>query len=402
MSPDCYGYLSLFIFSCTPVHFWALAILIKEDYARAGVPMLPVVRGERATVSQIWCYAVLTVAISAVPLLLPGPKDQQAFGLVYLCSAVLLGGFAILVQAATAVALLGALLLGLAVPLEAALAAALVPSALLLVAATLASIDLFLLLPAKRRLAQVRVDPPASARLTVALTAYEDEASIGLAVADFLGHPAVARVVVVDNASRDATAQLARAAGAVVVVEPVRGYGACVHRALREASAYEDTELVVLCEGDRTFRAFDLDKLLAYAAHADVVNGTRIVEQLRSPRTQLTTFMYYGNFFVGKLLEVKHLGAGTFTDIGTTYKLCRRQALVAFLPRLNPAIDLEFNAHFLDLALASGLGVVECPITFFRRVGASKGGNTDNWRALRVGLRMIRGLLLGWPARTTA
>ena len=78
------------IFLWTPVHFWALAILIKEDYARAGVPMLPVVRGERATVSQIWCYAVLTVAISAVPLLLPGPKGQQAFGLVYLCSAVLL------------------------------------------------------------------------------------------------------------------------------------------------------------------------------------------------------------------------------------------------------------------------------------------------------------------------
>lgn len=78
------------IFLWTPVHFWALAILIKEDYARAGVPMLPVVRGERATVSQIWCYAVLTVALSAVPLLLPGAKGQQAFGLVYLCSAVLL------------------------------------------------------------------------------------------------------------------------------------------------------------------------------------------------------------------------------------------------------------------------------------------------------------------------
>ena len=278
------------------------------------------------------------------------------------------------------------------------LAAMLAPTGLLLVAAVLIALDLFLLLPAKRRLGAVRFEPLANGRVTVVLTAYNDESSIGLAVADFRAHPAVARVVVVDNASRDATALVAREAGAVVVTEPVPGYGSCVRRALQEGVAYDDTDLILLCEGDCTFRAFDIDKFLSYAPHADIVNGTRIVEQLRSPKTQLTTFMYYGNFFVGKLLEAKHLGAGTFTDIGTTYKLCRKEALSALLPRLNPAINLEFNAHLMDVALESDLGVVECPITFFPRVGDSKGGNTDNWRALRVGLGMIRGLLLGWPA----
>jgi hypothetical protein len=66
------------------------------------------------------------------------------------------------------------------------------------------------------------------------------------------------------------------------------------------------------------------------------------------------------------------------------------------LPHLNPAINLEFNAHFLDTALAFGLTLVECPITFSRRIGLSKGGNVNNWRALRVGSRMILGLVLGW------
>ena len=278
------------------------------------------------------------------------------------------------------------------------LAAMLVPTGVLLFAALLIALDLFLLLPAKRRLDAVRLEPLVDGRLTVVLTSYNDERSIGLAVADFRSHPAVARVVVVDNSSRDASARVASEAGAVVVTEPVPGYGSCVFRALQEGIAYDDTDLVLLCEGDCTFRAFDIDKFLSYAPHADIVNGTRIVEQLRSPRTQLTTFMYYGNFFAGKLLEAKHLGAGTFTDIGTTYKLCRKQALRALLPRLNPAINLEFNAHLMDVALEAGLGVVECPITFFPRVGESKGGNTDNWRALRVGLAMIRGLLLGWPA----
>jgi hypothetical protein len=57
--------------------------------------------------------------------------------------------------------------------------------------------------------------------------------------------------------------------------------------------------------------------------------------------------MYYGNLFVGKLLEFKHLDRGTFTDVGTTYKLVRRSCLERLMARLNPAINLEFNAHFL-------------------------------------------------------
>jgi hypothetical protein len=163
-----------------------------------------------------------------------------------------------------------------------------------------------------------------------------------------------------------------------------------------EALADGDAEVIALCEGDMTFRAKDLEKLLAYIDHAEIVNGTRIVEQLREYNTQLSTFMYYGNFFVGKLLELKHLGRGTFTDVGTTYKLVRRGSLQILLRELNPAINLEFNAHFLDRALAAGQKVVECPITFHPRVGVSKGGNVNNFRALRVGTNMILGLCFGW------
>ena len=106
--------------------------------------------------------------------------------------------------------------------------------------------------------------------------------------------------------------------------------------------------------------------------------------------------MYYGNLFVGKLLEFKHLGRGTITDVGTTYKLCRRDALLRLLPRLNPAVNLEFNAHFLDTALAYEYLLLECPITFHPRVGLSKGGNINNWRGFTVGTRMIAGLVFGW------
>lgn len=62
-------FLFAVIFFWTPVHFWALALIIKDEYAAVGVPMLPVVRGERATVIQITVYAVLTALLCALPLL---------------------------------------------------------------------------------------------------------------------------------------------------------------------------------------------------------------------------------------------------------------------------------------------------------------------------------------------
>ena len=265
----------------------------------------------------------------------------------------------------------------------------------------LSAVDLLILLGGKRTAGvEVRHDSVASQRLVVALTAYEDEDSIAEAVRDFRGHPDVGEVIVVSNNSRDRTMEYAAAAGATVVNEPRQGYGRCVYRCFQEALA-RDCALIALCEGDRTFRAYDLAKFLAYIPHADIVNGTRTVESLRARDTQLSTFMYYGNLFVGKLLEAKHLGRSTITDVGTTYKVCRREALDRIMPHLNPDVNLEFNAHFLDVALDLDCQVVECPITFHPRVGVSKGGNVSNRRALRVGLRMMLGIVFGWKALAT-
>jgi len=266
----------------------------------------------------------------------------------------------------------------------------------ILIGITASLFDLLVLLGRKKPNVPVRFTPVIRRRVTVALTAYNDEDSIGAAVEDFLAHPLVERVIVVSNNSSDRTFERAEAAGAITFNETAPGYGRCVHRCLSEAARFDDTEFIVLCEGDRTFRAYDIEKLLAYAPHADVVNGSRTVEPLRQYLTQLSTFMYYGNIFVGKLLEAKHLGRGTITDVGTTYKLCRRTALLDLLPKLNPAVNLEFNAHFLDTTLAQGLVLLECPITFHARVGVSKGGNVNNWRGFTVGARMIFGLMTGW------
>jgi protoheme IX farnesyltransferase len=73
------------VFFWTPPHFWSLSLLMKDEYAKVGVPMLPVVRGEAETRRQIALYAVLLYAVTQLPFCAGG------FGTIYLVSSVILG-----------------------------------------------------------------------------------------------------------------------------------------------------------------------------------------------------------------------------------------------------------------------------------------------------------------------
>jgi protoheme IX farnesyltransferase len=84
------------VFLWTPPHFWALALLVKDDYARVEVPMLPVARGDAATRRLIVVYSCGLVAFTVVPFL------TGLFGAIYFASALLLGGGLIALAAALA------------------------------------------------------------------------------------------------------------------------------------------------------------------------------------------------------------------------------------------------------------------------------------------------------------
>jgi len=78
-------YLFAIVFYWTPPHFWALSLLMKDEYAKVGVPMLPVVRGERETRKQILLYSLLLYAVTQLPFCAGG------FGGIYLVASVALG-----------------------------------------------------------------------------------------------------------------------------------------------------------------------------------------------------------------------------------------------------------------------------------------------------------------------
>ncbi|MBC2668453.1 protoheme IX farnesyltransferase [Novosphingobium piscinae] len=83
------------IFMWTPPHFWALALFVQTDYAKVGIPMMPVVAGEASTRRQILVYAALLLPLSLVPCLIP--FAQGGAGWIYgLAASVLSGGFLLL------------------------------------------------------------------------------------------------------------------------------------------------------------------------------------------------------------------------------------------------------------------------------------------------------------------
>ena len=79
-------YLFAIVFYWTPPHFWALSLLMKDEYARVGVPMMPVVRGETETRQLIVLYTVLLVALTLMPVVF------GYFGAIYGFAAIALGG----------------------------------------------------------------------------------------------------------------------------------------------------------------------------------------------------------------------------------------------------------------------------------------------------------------------
>lgn len=79
-------YLFLIVFYWTPPHFWALALLKQKDYGKAGVPMAPLLWGERETMNQMLWYTLILLSLTVLPVAF------GAFGAIYLVSAVVLGG----------------------------------------------------------------------------------------------------------------------------------------------------------------------------------------------------------------------------------------------------------------------------------------------------------------------
>jgi glycosyltransferase involved in cell wall biosynthesis len=220
--------------------------------------------------------------------------------------------------------------------------------------------------------------------VAIVIPALDEAPTIAQVVRGFRELPFVDRVLVVDNGSVDGTGELARAAGAEVVLEPRPGYG----RALRtgiERALERRADLLALAEGDGTFDPGDLERLLRHLDGRDLVLGSRT----RSMRGALGL----GNRAVARLLAgLWPRSSCRLTDVGCTYRAFTAQAW-SVLRAGATADGPEFSAEMIAEAFSRRLATLEIAVEYGPRKGGASKHTGSALAASRTALRMLRVIL---------
>lgn len=202
--------------------------------------------------------------------------------------------------------------------------------------------------------------------MTAIIPALDEEGAIAGTVAG-LDRALVHDVIVVDNGSRDRTAERARAAGARVIAEPRRGYGSACLAGVRAAGA---TDVLVFLDGDGSDVPEDLPRVLQpiLEGKADLVLGSRTLGE-REPGA-LSPHQVLGNRVVLSLLQL--LTGARLSDFGP-FRAIRGDAMRR-LDMCHPTYG--WPVEMVVKAARRGLRIVEVPVRTRRRIGRSKVAGT--------------------------
>lgn len=201
--------------------------------------------------------------------------------------------------------------------------------------------------------------------IAVVIPALDEERAIGLVLRDIPSF--VDRVIVADNGSADGTREVARAHGAVVIVETERGYGAACLRGLEAIGA---VDIVVFMDGDYSDHGSEMALLVApiLADEADMVLGSRVLGR-REPGS-LTPQQRLGNALATWLM--RRIWGVSYTDLGP-YRAIRVDALRRLgMTDRNYGWTIEMQIR----AAVAGLRTREVPVSYRCRIGASKVSGT--------------------------
>jgi glycosyltransferase involved in cell wall biosynthesis len=191
----------------------------------------------------------------------------------------------------------------------------------------------------------------------------------------------VRRVIVADNGSRDGTARVARERGAIVVLEPRRGYGAACLRGL-EALKSDPPDVVLFLDADGSDDPSEAPLVLRpiLDGTADLVVGSRVLG--RADPGALTPHARFGNWLATRLLAV--LYGARYTDLGP-FRAIRYEALRSLDMKDR---DFGWTVEMQVRAARRGLRHAEVPVRYRRRVGRSKISGTVGG-SVRAGVKIL-------------
>jgi glycosyltransferase involved in cell wall biosynthesis len=212
---------------------------------------------------------------------------------------------------------------------------------------------------------------PTSRRTVLVMPALDEAPSLPLVFADLApwrqaSEPVLDEIVVVDNGSRDRTPEIARAAGATLLHEPRRGYGAACQRALRYLRTGVAPDVVVFMDADRSDDASEIPALLAPIRDAgyDLVIGSRTLGA-HEPGALLPQARF-GNWLATGWIRRQY--GFRYTDLGP-FRAIRWTALERLAMQDQ---DWGWTLEMQVRALQERLRVAEIPVRYRRRIGRSK------------------------------
>lgn len=216
-------------------------------------------------------------------------------------------------------------------------------------------------------------------QISVVIPALNEAESIGHVVAS-MPWDAIAECIVVDNGSTDATAAVAREAGARVVESP-RGYGAAMYGGANAAVASSD--VLVFLDGDGSDVVEEMPKLVGpiQRGEADFVVGSRILG-LREAGS-LNAAQVFAGKLIGTMVRVLH--GFRYTDMGP-FRAIRREALEQMQMR---EMTYGWNLEMQIKALQMGLRVLEIPVEYRCRIAGESKVSGNLWAGLKAGFRIL-------------
>ncbi len=202
-------------------------------------------------------------------------------------------------------------------------------------------------------------------RVGVVIPALNEERSIALVIADIPSW--VDQIVVADNGSTDDTAGVAETAGALVVCEPERGYGAACQTGIKHL---RDVDIVVFMDGDYSDFPSEMHLLVAPIVNraADLVIGSRVLG--KAEPGALAPQQKFGNWLACWL--IRRLYKVTYTDLGP-FRAIRAASLSQLEMRDR---NYGWTVEMQIKAARSGLSIAEVPVNYRRRIGVSKVSGT--------------------------
>ena len=218
-------------------------------------------------------------------------------------------------------------------------------------------------------------------KVSLILPTYREKDSIRQVIREFEALALIDEIIVINNNAAEGTSEEVRHTSAIEIHEPVQGYGAAIRRGFAEATG----DLIFVCEPDATFLARDVHKFLAYADDVDIAYGSRTIKTFIWERANMGILLKWGNWFVAKLLELL-FNTSYLSDVGCTYRMIRRDALMKLLPTF--AVNSNFfGPEMMVRGYLMKCRCVQIPVNYKERTGISS--VTGNLRkAIVLGIQM--------------